>query len=185
MRSKAARKEAHDEESRRSGLFLQDAVLSATHDLRYDSSATRTKIQTEFTRRNSGKQPYTWQVNVTEAKHCCLALDCTVIAGTTMPTVMPLFVHPKKVVMIISPLNALEEDQAQRFRDMDLTAAAVNGETYDDKMHKNMQKGEVQVIVTSHEMCLQDTKFRELLSLPSFAKRICSVVVDEAHCVSQ
>lgn len=116
MRSKAdARKEAHDEERRQSGLFLQEAVLAAARNLRYDSTATRAKIQTEFTRRNSGKQPYNWQVNVTEA--LLLGLDCTVIAGTgagkTMPFVMPLFVHPKKVVVIISPLNALEEDQAR------------------------------------------------------------------------
>ncbi|KAL4258033.1 hypothetical protein AB1N83_012590 [Pleurotus pulmonarius] len=47
-----------------------------------------------------------------------------------MPFVMPLFVHPKKVVVIISPLNALEEDQAQRFRDVDLSAThEVSGAT--------------------------------------------------------
>jgi len=49
-----------------------------------------------------------------EAQHK-VGLDCSVIAGTgagkTMPFVMPLFLDPKKIVVVISPLNALEEDQ--------------------------------------------------------------------------
>jgi ATP-dependent helicase YprA (DUF1998 family) len=57
--------------------------------------------------------PYPWQVNVAEA--ILLGLDCIVIAGTsagkTMPFIMPLFVQPHKIVVIISPLNSLEEDQ--------------------------------------------------------------------------
>ncbi|KAF7426355.1 hypothetical protein PC9H_008723 [Pleurotus ostreatus] len=73
---------------------------------------------------------------------------------------MPLFVQPQQVVLVISPLNALEEDQ-------------------------EMKKGRVQVIVTSPEMCLQHAKFRELLSSPDFAAKICSIVIDEAHCISQ
>lgn len=34
-------------------------------------------------------------------------------------------------------------------------------------------------------MCLQHAKFRELLSSPDFAAKICSIVIDEAHCISQ
>ena len=56
---------------------------------------------------------YPWQVDVAEA--LLLGVDCTVIAGTgagkTMPFVMPLFVETEKIMVIISPLNALEEDQ--------------------------------------------------------------------------
>ncbi|KAF4564928.1 hypothetical protein EYR36_002871 [Pleurotus pulmonarius] len=34
-------------------------------------------------------------------------------------------------------------------------------------------------------MCLQHAKFRELLSSLDFAAKICSIVIDEAHCISQ
>lgn len=46
-----------------------------------------------------------------------MGLDCVVIAGTgsgkTMPFAMPLLVDitKKKMVIVISPLNDLEEDQ--------------------------------------------------------------------------
>ncbi|KAJ6586277.1 hypothetical protein DFH09DRAFT_1308318 [Mycena vulgaris] len=46
------------------------------------------------------------------------------------------FVDSGKIIIIISPLNALEEDQASRFRKMGLSAVAVNGDTYSDKIHK-------------------------------------------------
>lgn len=96
-----------------------------------------------------------WQVDMGEALH--LGLDCSMIAGTgagkTMPFVMPLFVESDKMIIIISPLNALEEDQvcvssilrrvftcllsqASRFRKMGLSAVAVNGETYSNEVHK-------------------------------------------------
>ena len=56
---------------------------------------------------------YPWQVDVAEA--LLLGLACTVVAGMgagkTMLFVMPLFVDSQKIVVVISPLNALEEDQ--------------------------------------------------------------------------
>jgi ATP-dependent helicase YprA (DUF1998 family) len=55
---------------------------------------------------------YSWQLDVGEALH--LGLNCFVIAGTgegkTLPFVMPLL-HDKMDCKVISPLNALEEDQ--------------------------------------------------------------------------
>ncbi|KAF4587081.1 hypothetical protein EYR40_011102 [Pleurotus pulmonarius] len=131
------REEEHEEHTRQSARLLREAVLLATRRRKYDSALTRAKIHEEFTRKNPGKSPYSWQINVAEA--ILLGLDCTVIAGTgagkTMPFIMPLFVQPQRVVLVISPLNALEEDQAERFRGMGLKALAVNGETYNDKMH--------------------------------------------------
>ena len=56
---------------------------------------------------------YDWQIDVAEA--LLLGLDCSVIAGAgagkTTPFILPLLVETKKIVVIISPLNALEEDQ--------------------------------------------------------------------------
>lgn len=69
----------------------------------------------ELEQRTGGKVPYTWQLEVSEA--LLLGLDCSVIAGTgtgkTMPFVLPLLAQPNKHVLIISPLDALEADQAE------------------------------------------------------------------------
>jgi len=62
-----------------------------------------------------GRKPYDWQLDAAEA--LVLGLDCVVVAGTgagkTIPFVLPLFVHDSKdkLVLVISPLNALETDQ--------------------------------------------------------------------------
>ncbi|KAJ7882049.1 hypothetical protein B0H14DRAFT_3758269 [Mycena olivaceomarginata] len=67
----------------------------------------------EFIQRNNGMVPHDWQIDMAEA--LLLGLDCSLIAGTgagkTMPFIMPLFVESEKIIIIISPLNALEVDQ--------------------------------------------------------------------------
>lgn len=92
---------------------LQTARNTALKDRKYQSSTTRATLLSEFSARNDGMSAYPWQIDVAEA--LLLGLDCTVVAGTgagkTMPFVMPLFVESEKTVIIISPLNALEEDQ--------------------------------------------------------------------------
>jgi ATP-dependent helicase YprA (DUF1998 family) len=71
------------------------------------------KLQDVF----NGRIPYEWQLDAAEA--LILGLDCVVVAGTgagkTIPFVLPLFVQDSrdKLVLIISPLNALETDQAR------------------------------------------------------------------------
>jgi ATP-dependent helicase YprA (DUF1998 family) len=83
----------------------------------YQSAMTRLKLHVEFNKRNEGMVAYEWQIDVSEA--LLLGLDCSVIAGTgagkTMPFVMPLFVESEKIMIVISPLNALEEDQVRYF----------------------------------------------------------------------
>ena len=54
-----------------------------------------------------GKDPYEWQLDITEP--IILGLDSVVIAGTgagkTMPFMMPLLLDKHKKVIIISPLK--------------------------------------------------------------------------------
>ncbi|GLB41684.1 putative P-loop containing nucleoside triphosphate hydrolase protein [Lyophyllum shimeji] len=182
-----ARRERHLQQVARSTANLEKAREGAKAARGYCSATTRAKLSEEFSARMNQRRPYDWQVDVAEA--LILGLDCTVIAGTgagkTMPFVMPLFVEPKKVVIIISPLNALEEDQRSRFTALGLDAAAVNGETYNKQLHKDIETGKYQVLVTSPEMCLQHEAFRQLLSTAKFARRIGAIIVDEAHCITQ
>jgi ATP-dependent helicase YprA (DUF1998 family) len=92
---------------------LQKARDKAFKERGYQSSPTHAKLRTEFNQRNNGMLAYPWQVDVAEV--LLLGLDCTIVAGTgagkTMPFVMPLFADLQKIVVVISPLNALEEDQ--------------------------------------------------------------------------
>ena len=105
-----------------SNLGPQYEVLQAARDAaqiskQYSSTRTRESLVTSFKMAFNGLQPHSWQLDVTEA--LLLGLDCIAIAGTgcgkTMPFIMPLLVDrtKKKIVVVISPLNDLEEDQAR------------------------------------------------------------------------
>lgn len=95
------------------------------------------KVEHEFTSRQ-GSQPYDWQMKVTEAM--LVKLDSIVIAGTgsgkTMPFMMVLLADPEKKALIISPLKILQEDQVARFKKFNISAVAVNGDTWCDKLAK-------------------------------------------------
>ncbi|TFY55114.1 hypothetical protein EVJ58_g8451 [Rhodofomes roseus] len=176
-----------------SNLKFDDALTiarAAAHKSRgYDSEGTRQKIKELSVEAFGGKEPYGWQVDVCEA--ILLGLDCIVIAGTgagkTVPFAMPLLLDEtkKKLVVVISPLNELERDQAERFRTMGLTATAINKEEYSDRLHKEIERGEYRMLLTGPEMALEHKRFSKLLRSPSFAKNIAAIVIDEAHCISQ
>jgi ATP-dependent helicase YprA (DUF1998 family) len=97
--------------------ILQKARVDASKSRGYQTAPTRAKLRTEFIQRNDGMIPHDWQIDMAEA--LLLGLDCSLIAGTgagkTMPFVMPLFVESDKMIIIISPLNALEVDQVRDY----------------------------------------------------------------------
>lgn len=104
---------SHCRDRERSVKILQAAKDAAFQSRGYNSAVTRQELFKEFKMRNNNMEPYAWQLDVAEA--LILGVDCSVIAGTgagkTMPFAMPLFVQSDKIHVIISPLNALEDDQ--------------------------------------------------------------------------
>ena len=102
--------------SRASGT-LKSACEAALKDQNYDSDGTRQTMSRRLQDVFNGRLPYDWQLDAAEA--LILGLDCIVVAGTgagkTIPFALPLFVHDSqdKLVLIISPLNALEMDQVR------------------------------------------------------------------------
>ncbi|KAH9952449.1 P-loop containing nucleoside triphosphate hydrolase protein, partial [Russula dissimulans] len=150
---------------------LQDACAKATTARGYSSEETRSEITSAFKDTFNGLEPCNWQLDICEA--LLLGLDCIVIAGTgtgkTMPFIMPLLVDPtkKKVVIIISPLNALKHDQVQwRFNKIGLHATAVNRDVWTPKLEEHMS-------------------FSKLVQSMQFTKNILAIMIDEVHCVSQ
>ncbi|KAJ7841735.1 hypothetical protein B0H14DRAFT_3693692 [Mycena olivaceomarginata] len=164
-----SRLDSHRRDAAKAVKILQKARTDAFKDRGYQSAPTRAKLRNEFLERNNGMVAHEWQIDMGEA--LLLGLDCSLIAGTgagkTMPFVMPLFMESDKIIIIISPLNALEVDQASRFRKMGLSAVAVNGDTYSNEIHKEIQEFKHRVIITSPDMCLKHDKFRQLLNTPA------------------
>ncbi|TDL30202.1 P-loop containing nucleoside triphosphate hydrolase protein [Rickenella mellea] len=160
----------------------------AKEDKDYSAAHSRCKMQEEFTRRFH-KPAYEWQLDVGEA--LCLGLDSLVLAGTgegkSFPWLFPLLNDPsgEKKILVISPLNALEDDLARRFKALGFSSVAINGETWNRELQTDLEAGKHRVMLTSPEMALKHDGFRKLLSAPSFSKDIAVAIVDEAHCISQ
>ena len=95
--------------------LINQSHAAATLSRGYNSEKTRSTIKKTFSDVFNGQAPFEWQTDVCEA--IILGLDSIIIAGTgagkTMPFAMPLLVDQtkRKMVIVISPLNALEHDQ--------------------------------------------------------------------------
>src|SRR6266446_7060208 len=85
---------------------------------------------------------------------------------------------------------------------MGISAVTVNGNSYTNDLHRvrrnldflhhfyldykqRIESQAYNVIITSPEMCLEGTRFSRLLRTPDFTRNILSIVIDEAHCVSE
>jgi superfamily II DNA/RNA helicase len=90
--------QSHQREQEKAANLLQDARDNAFKTHGYNFIETRKKLVEEFRACNDNKEPYEWQLDVSEA--LILGLDCCVIAGTgagkTMPFAMPLYVETEK-----------------------------------------------------------------------------------------
>jgi ATP-dependent helicase YprA (DUF1998 family) len=94
---------------------LEAARLTAFETRGYSSATFREKITRECEKR-CGYTPKEWQLQAAEAMH--LNVDTVLIAGTgsgkTTPFLLPLMYgeeEEKPMMLLISPLIALEEDQ--------------------------------------------------------------------------
>jgi hypothetical protein len=97
---------------------------------------TLTQAITVATFEATGKVPYAYQVRNAEALY--YKRDVLCIAGTgsgkTLSFVMLCFLCPDAMVWIVSPLNFIEEQQSEQFRDWGLRAVAVNANTITPKL---------------------------------------------------
>ena len=142
----------HSEEKKLSYSNLLKSRNFATCTSGYHSESLRQSL-TKVCSERCNNIPYEWQLDAAEAFF--LGLDCTILAGTgsgkSLPFVMPSMVHDK-IVVILSPLNALEDDQASKYlpnytfcslarqvarcRKMGLKAIAVNHKTFSASLCK-------------------------------------------------
>ena len=87
---------------------------------------------------------------------------------------------PEKVVIpVISPLNALMQDQVKTARSLDMTATKL-----EDCVLSNLMQGQYTFVFGSPESWLENKTYRDILSCQSFYKNCVVIVVDEVHKVT-
>ena len=81
------------------------------------------------------------------------------------------------VIIVVTPINALIDDQIRRCADMNIKAFKLCAES-----KSLFENGDVDLIYSSPE-CLLDNSYREILLSDVYRSHVIGVVVDEAHLV--
>lgn len=81
------------------------------------------------------------------------------------------------IVVIVSPLLSLMQDQVAKFNSMNIAAAYVGRNTNEELM-----SGKYELVFISPENCL---KYQELFLSDIYQDQLCCIAVDEAHCVEK
>ena len=93
--------------------------------------------------------------------------------------------EPSAIVLIVSPLTALMEDQVKKFTDMGLKAAFV-GEAQDDQsVEQGVKNGEYSLVYMNPESMMTVLQWREIFRSQLYQQRLKGIVIDEAHCVEK
>ena len=90
------------------------------------------------------------------------------------------------LVLVISPLVALMEDQVRQLRNREIPAACLHaGLSLDERQQvwRSLADGQLRLLYLAPER-LQSMQIRELIATTHAQRRLVALAVDEAHCIS-
>lgn len=88
------------------------------------------------------------------------------------------------ILVVISPLKSLMEDQIEYLGSLGIPSIAV-GDNVDLEFVEMVKNGVFPLIYCSPECALSTTIWRGIFHDPEFREKLVGVAVDEAHCISQ
>lgn len=123
------------------------------------------------------------------AEHIGRGEDCILIAGCgwgkTLAYFLPLILWEKRIIVIISPLVALMEEQHQKLDALGISSIPIySGRQLPDNLEEELIGGVYRAVFMSPETAFNDVRFGLLWSEDGWRSRVQAVVVDEAHCIS-
>ena len=93
-----------------------------------------------------------------------------------------VFKEKGHIVVVVSPLISLIEDQINNVRGLGLSAVNISDPEVDGL---RVEKGEYSLVYGSPEAWLTNERWRAMLSNGVYSKKLCAVAVDEAHVLRQ
>ncbi|KAG8712320.1 hypothetical protein FRC09_019993 [Ceratobasidium sp. 395] len=97
---------------------------------------------------------------------------------------MNCWVNKTLIVWIISPLNALANQQVRTFTKWNIRAVAVNSTTTYSGIYKDILAGKYQVVISSIEAFTDTTRLLPIIQSEELARQRKHVaIMDEAHCI--
>ena len=92
--------------------------------------------------------------------------------------------EPGHIVVVVSPLISLMEDQVSRLNELGLKAVNISGLVEEDK-RTLVESGGYSLVYGSPEAWLKNERWRSMLVNPVYKKKLCAIAVDEAHVIRQ
>ena len=94
----------------------------------------------------------------------------------------------KSIVIVVSPLNALIDDQINKLKSAGVNSSLrvcgdeVDG-AFEEKILEDLQAGKFELIFTHPEVVVSNRQCRDLFLSAHYQRNVRAVVVDEAHCI--
>ena len=95
----------------------------------------------------------------------------------------------KSIVIVVSPLNALIDDQINKLKSagVNCKSLCVCGDevdsAFEEKILEDLQAGKFELIFTHPEVAVINRQCRDLFLSAYYQKNVRAVVFDEAHCI--
>lgn len=90
----------------------------------------------------------------------------------------------KSIIIVVSPLKSLMEDQVARFCSRGVMSVCV-GIDSSVQVDQDVANGRYQVVFFSPEAMLTNLKWREVFRSETYQQNVVGLIVDEAHCVEK
>ncbi|KIM61142.1 hypothetical protein SCLCIDRAFT_9509 [Scleroderma citrinum Foug A] len=106
--------------------------------------------------------------------------------GKTLGFWLPLLFCLGGIQVVITPLNMLGKQNVASLAKVGIQGIAINSETATAASFSAIGSFQYDAIVISPEQMMKpNSNFEKLLKNPLFTSRIISIVIDEAHCLTQ
>lgn len=93
---------------------------------------------------------------------------------------------PWSLAVVVSPLQALMQDQVLSLRDKGVSAViACNFSENVETLKSDIVCGKYQFVFVTPELLLTDRKWTDVFRSSSLSERLVALVIDEAHCVKK
>lgn len=87
------------------------------------------------------------------------------------------------IVVVVSPLISLMEDQVKYLRSLGFTAVNISTQVEEERFR--IENGEYSIVFGSPEAWLKNERWRAMLCNKVYSSKLCTVAIDEVHVVRQ
>jgi len=133
-----------------------------------------------------GFPPKKKQIEVVE--NIALRKDCILVAGCgwgkSLTYFLPLLFWTDRIIVIISPLKALMNEQQGKLQQANINSIAIHGDNIPpSNLEDRLSAGEYRAVFMTPELATNIIRFPRLWNMDGWKSKLLAVIVDEAHCI--